>query len=73
MITSGFPNKTLLYSVTSRRTIFIKKIAPVIVGPLAFIFDISFMRAEVPDSASSFVTRILKKGSHSDPSNYRPS
>ncbi|KAK6057374.1 hypothetical protein COOONC_05110, partial [Cooperia oncophora] len=52
---------------------FIKKIAPVISEPLAFILNLSLMRAEVPDRwRMSFVTPIPKKPPHSSPHNYRP-
>ncbi|EYB91618.1 hypothetical protein Y032_0204g1899 [Ancylostoma ceylanicum] len=52
---------------------FIKEVAPIIAGPLAYIFNLSFMRAEVPSKWKvSYVTPIPKKAPYSSLSNYRP-
>lgn len=52
---------------------FIKKVAPIISSPLAFIFNLSLMRAEVPTRWTlSIITPIPKKPPYNLPSNFRP-
>ncbi|XGW17004.1 hypothetical protein V3C99_001991 [Haemonchus contortus] len=52
---------------------FIQQVAAVICGPLAYLFNQSLMRGEVPRRwKHSFVTPVLKKEPSSDPANYRP-
>ncbi|KAK6009346.1 hypothetical protein OSTOST_25748, partial [Ostertagia ostertagi] len=52
---------------------FIKNIAQYIAFPLELLFNLSYMRSEVPSRwRHSFVVPIPKKPPFSDPSNYRP-
>ena len=52
---------------------FFKSVAHIIVGPLEYLFNLSFMRAEVPSRwKMSYVTPIPKKPPYSSPENYRP-
>lgn len=52
---------------------FIKNVVHYIAYPLEHIFNLSFMRAEVPVRwKHAFVTPIHKKGSRNDAKNYRP-
>lgn len=52
---------------------FIQNVACVISGPLAYLFNQSLMRSEVPRRwKHTFVTPILKKMPSSAPENYRP-
>lgn len=54
-------------------SIFLKNIAHVIAGPLAYIFNQSLMFGEVPKRwKHSYVTPLLKKKPGSDINNYRP-
>lgn len=53
--------------------IFIKKTSCVLVQPLEFLFNLSFMKSEVPSRYRfSLVTPVLKKSPGTCPNNYRP-
>ncbi|EYB82718.1 hypothetical protein Y032_0352g3250 [Ancylostoma ceylanicum] len=52
---------------------FIRNVAPYLVSPLSYLFNLSFMRAEVPSRwRMSYVTPILKKPPSTSPYNFRP-
>nr|CDJ88717.1 RNA-directed DNA polymerase (reverse transcriptase) domain containing protein [Haemonchus contortus] len=54
-------------------THFIKNVAHVIVGPLQYICNLSFMRSEIPSRwKMAYVTPIPKKAPYDCPDNYRP-
>jgi len=53
--------------------VLLKKLAFSICNPLCYIFDSSFKSHSLPSQwLQAFVTPIFKKGTTSDPSNYRP-
>ena len=69
---SGCPNSSSL-TPDHIPLSFLKNVAISIVKPLEYLFNLSFMRAEVPSRWKvSYVTPILKKPPQYLPENYRP-
>ncbi|EYC39859.1 hypothetical protein Y032_0638g971 [Ancylostoma ceylanicum] len=71
-ILSKWPKSTSL-SADYIPLLFIKNVVHLIAYPLEHIFNLSYMRSEVPERwKRSFITPIPKKPPLSNPNNYRP-